>query len=136
MLTEASDINIFKVAKVEDYHCNILNYSLGHRNMYIEVKSVSNRRELFYLVFGRVLYFEGLTSWRGVNVRLAPKQEYLALLRRIKALDELTDETLLSAETGYQLFVFAEPASTVKIVARFAQKSADLPVSMEDAVSE
>ncbi len=78
MPEKGSNDNIFEIQNAEQYHCNILNYSLGHRNMYIEVKNVPDKFEKFYLVFGRVLYFSGLTSWRGANVRLAPNDEYLA----------------------------------------------------------
>jgi hypothetical protein len=65
----------------QDYHCGVIGYMVGHRQMLVKVeKFPPDASTPIYLGFEPVWYFEGPLSWQGIDFRVGSIAECKELL--------------------------------------------------------
>jgi hypothetical protein len=108
----------FNIGDPSSYHCVIYRYSQSHRELAIAVhKHIDNPETNFYLMFESVWYFQGSTSWSGVDFEFADIAERKTLLQKVFLATRDNNEMLDSFVRQYALYVIYKPDITIQILA-------------------
>ena len=81
--------NLLNLSNPDEINCNLLSYSRGHSEMYIEVY-IEERVQ--YIFLDGVKYFAGPTHWQGANFRLGTDQEFMAVANSFSYLQRVVNE--------------------------------------------
>lgn len=107
----------FDIVDSDLYHCSLLRYTRSHRQLVLEVmfKEAGNYETSFYLWFETLWYFQGPTSWTGIDFELGDMNERKGILR-IGFLN--IEENMIEAfAQQHELFVLRRPTFTIQILA-------------------
>ncbi|MBN2116911.1 MAG: hypothetical protein JW730_10080 [Anaerolineales bacterium] len=106
----------FDIGDPSLYHSVIYSYSQGHRVLVIAGhKQLDDPEVAFYMGFEGVWYFQGPTSWDGIDFELSDINERKSLLREgfLKI-----DENMMDAfAQQYILFMLQKPTFKIRILA-------------------
>jgi hypothetical protein len=124
--------NIFGLPEPNDCRCRILEYTMGHSQLFVRVTMSSgaavNAGEIMCLGFEGVLYFEGPMWWQGADFRIGTRDEHLAILQRVNSSDfGGNGEKIQHALRKYRLFILNGAAAQVRIVATMALRASRCP---------
>ena len=103
--------NLLNLSNPDEINCNLLSYSRGHSEMYIEV-SIEERVQ--YIFLDGVEYFAGPTHWQGANFRLGTDQEFMAVANSFSYLRVVNEHSnhhyvlyLISTQHGEDIQIIA-----------------------------
>jgi hypothetical protein len=109
---------ILDVTDPQKYYYAVWGYSASHSLMAVRaIKESSETRQIFYMIFETVQYFEGPMRWEGC-FRVGNADECLRLLRSVKGFNNISEDYLLSKFRLFQTIVLGQVE--VKIVAQNA----------------
>lgn len=83
--------NLLKLQNPDEINCQLLSYSRGHSEMYIEV-TIGGKIQ--YVFLNGVRYFSGPTHWQGANFRLGTNEEFMAVAKSFAYLQRMVNENL------------------------------------------
>ena len=115
----------FNIGDPSLYRCSILQYSRSHRVLIIEVnEKAKSPVPAFYLTFESVWYFQGPTSWDGVNFELGNTGKRKALLRKgflnieEKFMDDFVQQHVLLTlqKPTFEVQIFAANCNILKSI--------------------
>lgn len=104
--------------KIDDlplYHCSVFQYSQSHRVLTIKVHKHADPENIFYLVFEAVWYFQGPTSWRGLDFEFADINERKTLIQKV--LLNIEDNMVDGISEQFALYVIYRPDINIQILA-------------------
>src|SRR5258706_9631815 len=122
--------------KIDDpslYYCVIYKYIQGHRELAITVRKHRDDPEvMFYFVFESIWYFQGPTSWHGIDFEFADINERKILLQKIFL--DIKDNMLDSFSQRYALYVIHNPGITIQILAGNCFTLKSIPASSSTSI--
>ena len=106
----------FNIGILDSYHCSILRYTRGHRQLVVEavLKEAEDYEPSFYLWFETLWYFQGPFSWTGVDFELGDINERKEILERGFLNIE---ENMIEAFAQHELFIIRNPKFNIQIFA-------------------
>jgi len=122
----------FKIDDPSLYHCVIFRYIQGHRELVIAVNKHSDPETVFYLVFESVWYFQGPTSWQGIDFEFADINELKVLLRKVFL--NIEDNMVDGFSQLYALYVIHNPEITIQILAGNCFTLKSIPASSSTSI--
>jgi len=75
--------NLLNLSNPDEINCQLLSYSRGHSEMYIEIDLAG---EIQYIFLDGVKYFAGPNHWQGANFRLGTDEEFNSIAQSFELL--------------------------------------------------
>lgn len=127
-------MNIFNLTTPALYRCHIHRYYSVLSRLYVRVFKAEQQIPAFYLLFSDVGYIEGPVTWQGMNFRIAPVEECIALM----LYSGLVGEAILQFPDAYaaltdhaKLYVVETGRAAVRIIASSAALLPDVPPEIQ-----
>ncbi len=112
-MTDSNINNYFGIEECDNYVCKLSVYTSGYDLLYLDIWKSGDISSKFYVVFENVLYFSGVTQWKGgAYFRLGTVEETKEILTSLQKSDDYLD---------YNLFISDTSDAMVKIIARDAK---------------
>jgi hypothetical protein len=120
----ASEYKMILIENADEYWCQLYEYRISHKVMYVRLNHKKHNREWFYLYFSGVVYYSGPTVWDGANFRVVPPKDCLSFSRELGCFEHIPDKLILNT---FQLYLVEKPSFSVTIIASSVTRGGEPP---------